>query len=486
MDPKARSGAENERTVLAPTSTAGAVTPLHGPRSMVGQPQADPMLGLLLAGAYRVERVLGEGGMGLLYEATHLRIERRYAVKLIHVPLASMEEIRARFEREARVMSRVRSDHVVDVVDVVQAPDGRTCIVSELLEGEDLEQYARRSGGRLAAGEAVTFIRQCLHGLRAAYALGVVHRDLKPSNLFLSRDSAGAVTLKILDFGVAKLGGDAELTATGVVVGTPAYMAPEQARDATLADHRSDLYAVGAVLYRLVTGKSPYAGSDANGTLIQLMEQAPQRPSAIERSITPGLEAVIEKAMARDPGERFQSAEELDRALAPFDGGQGGTTRSHITMAGGGDDAATLGRKARLMRPSAVLSAVGIAMAAGAAVAAALSMLVGGLSEHKEMSTTELVLVIIGAAVACSAAGVGAGRSLAAAWRNVAMVERRRKQFVNALVAGSSVFGALELAALLWAVLHGSEARSPFWAATRVLAALIAATAVAVLGKRRA
>lgn len=479
MADQASTGAEDEPTVL--------VTPPSVPRVKPFPVAADPLLGVVLAGAYRIERVLSEGGMGLLYEASHARIERRFAVKLIHVPLASFQEVRARFEREARVMSRVRSDHVVDVIDVVQAPDGRTCIVTELLEGEDLESYALRVGGRLSAGEAVALIRQCLKGLRAAHALGVVHRDLKPGNLFLARDTAGEVTLKVLDFGVAKLGGDKDLTATGVVIGTPAYMAPEQARNATVADVRSDLYAVGAVLYRLVTGRSPYAGSDANGTLIQLMERPPERPSSIERSISAGLEAVIEKAMARDPADRFQNVDEFDRALVPFDTGTL-SARSHVTTAGTHEDAAALGRRAKLMRPTAVLAASALSLGAGAAIAAALSLLVAGLSGNKPMDTTEFVLVILGSAVAAIATGVGAGRGLAQAWRNAAMVQARRAQAVSALLVGTCVFGTLELVATLWSVLSNGVQSSPFWAAGRVLLALLAATSVSVLSglKRRA
>jgi serine/threonine protein kinase len=313
----------------------------------------DPLIGTLLAEAYRIECVLGEGGMGRLYEAEHVRMGRRVAVKVIHQQIAQREDMRLRFEREARVMARVRSDHVVGVLDIVSAPDGRTCIVTELLQGMNLEEYLEDNGDKLPVGEVVALARQCLRGLAAAHALGVVHRDLKPANLFLATDSTGEAALKVLDFGVAKLGGDAEMTTTGTIVGTPAYMAPEQARGARLADARSDLYAVGAVLYRALTGQSPYGGSDSHGTLIRLMEESPARPTLIEKTIPPGLEAVIEKAMARDPDERFQSADEFIRALEPF---QAAThLRPGLHKHGEPlDDPKTLGRRARLVRPAAV------------------------------------------------------------------------------------------------------------------------------------
>jgi tRNA A-37 threonylcarbamoyl transferase component Bud32 len=446
-------------------------------------PVQDPWLGTLLADTYRIESVLGEGGMGLVYEASHLRIDRRYAVKLIHLPLSQREDMRSRFDREARVMSRVKSDHVVDVVDVLASGDGRTCIITELLEGLDLEQYLDASGDKLQVGEAVSLCRQVLRGLSSAHALSVVHRDLKPSNLFLAQDSSGKVTLKILDFGVAKIAGDSELTATGVVVGTPSYMAPEQARGASFADTRSDVYAAGAVLYRMLTGKAPFEGEDATATLIRLMQEAPERPTSIERSIPAGLEAVIEKAMARDPKERFQSVDELDRALMPFDGGglpgmSVGTNKG--APAPVSEEARTLSRRARLVRPIGVLSGVAAVLAAGASVAAALSLLVGALSETTALSTTELVLVVLGAFVSSATTAVAVKRALVPAWRNAPMVQVETARFVRTLLVGACTLGVLELGTLVYRafVLHSLDADPPVWAALRVVLAVAAAALV--------
>jgi eukaryotic-like serine/threonine-protein kinase len=407
----------------------------------------DPLIGCELAAAYRIERVLGEGAMGKVYEAGHVRLDRRFAIKVLHEPLAQREELRARFDREARVMSRIRSDHVVDVMDVTVAPDGRTCIVSELLDGVDLERTLSTRGGRLSAGEAVYLIRQCLRGLDAAHALGVVHRDLKPSNLFLARDASGRITLKVLDFGVAKNGGDAELTAAGTIMGTPAYMAPEQARGARFADARSDLYAAGAVLYRALTGRAPYDETDVNGTLIRLMQEAPERPSSLARDIPPGLEAMIERAMARDPAHRFQTAAEFEQALAPFDGGalldhEVTSARSKVTA-----QATTLGRKARLVRPLAIASAVAVSVASAAAVVASLGLLVDTLSKSPLLSATELLLIVVVGLATVAGVGTFAGRALARSYRNAASVEALTRRFGHALLLGAATLGALELLA---------------------------------------
>jgi serine/threonine-protein kinase len=453
-------------------------------------PIQDPWLGTLLADTYRIEKILGEGGMGLVYEASHLRIDRRYAVKLIHLPLSQREDMRSRFDREARVMSRVKSDHVVDVVDVVMSGDGRTCIITELLEGLDLEQYLDASGDKLQVDEAVSLCRQVLRGLCSAHALSVVHRDLKPSNLFLAQDSSGKVTLKILDFGVAKIAGDAELTATGVVVGTPSYMAPEQARGASFADARSDVYAAGAVLYRMLTGKAPFEGEDATATLIRLMQEAPARPTSIERSIPAGLEAVIEKAMARDPKERFQSVDELDRALMPFDSGAHPGLSVGANKGAGpapvSEEARTLSRRARLVRPLGVLLGVAAVIGAGAAVAAALSLLVGALSQTTSLSTTELVLVVLGAFVSAATTAVAVKRSLVPAWRNAPMVQVESARFVRTLLVGACTLGALELGTLVHRafIMHSLDADPPVWAALRVALAVAAAAAVFLRNKR--
>ena len=460
-----------DKTVLLAPSPRASVERLRG--------LDDPLIGTMMGDDYRIESVIGEGGMGRLYEAEHVRMGRRVAVKVIHQQIAQREDMRVRFEREARVMARVQSDHVVTVLDVVEAPDGRTCIVTELLLGANLDDHLVVHGDKLPVGEVVALTRQCLRGLAAAHACGVVHRDLKPANLFLAQDSSGEASLKILDFGVAKLGGDAQMTTTGTIVGTPAYMAPEQARGARLADARSDLYAVGAVMYRALTGRSPYDGNDSHGTLIRLMEEAPERPTLLEKTIPPGLEAVIEKAMARDPDERFQTADEFMRALEPFQAAEHLHTRPRMHSEAPAD-ARTLGRRARMTRPTAVLLLAAVSLAAGAAVATALALLVDGVSESTVLSASEVVLITIAAGIATSAAAVGHSRVLAGAWRNAAMVQAFSTRLVQALAVGAGTLGLLDLVAQLWAsvVLLTPSANAPMFAAARVLAAIAAGAAI--------
>ncbi|MDB4991604.1 MAG: serine/threonine protein kinase [Myxococcaceae bacterium] len=448
----------------------------------------DPLLGVELA-AFRIERVIGEGAMGCLYEASHLRLDRRFAVKVLHQPLAQRDDMRARFDREARVMSRIKSDHVVDVVDVIVAPDGRACIVTELLEGCDLEQHLANSGGKLPVAEAVSLTRQCLRGLAAAHTLGVVHRDLKPSNLFLARDASGRATLKVLDFGVAKHGGDAELTAAGTIMGTPAYMAPEQARGARFADARSDLYAVGAVLYRLLTGHAPYEGEDVSGTLIRLMQEAPERPTALERSIPAGLEAMIEQAMARDPAQRYQTAEELDVALAAFDSGHHdgfGAAESRGARAGAAAEVATLSRRARLVRPLAVGASVLLSLVAGGVVTSGLALLVDSLTKAPRLGETELLLVLLGGGVSFVASLIASLRVVAAAWRNAATVQGLTRYFARTSFAFVATLGTLELTATLVSTFltRRPAASDAFYACLRVLFATLVSVAVFTRSRR--
>ncbi len=443
----------------------------------------DPLIGRELAQAYRIARVLGEGAMGRLYEAEHLRLDRRFAIKVLHQPLAQRDDIRARFDREARVMSRIKSDHVVDVIDVTTAPDGRACIVTELLEGVDLERLLE-ARGRLPVGEAVSLMRQCLRGLSAAHALGIVHRDLKPSNLFCVRDASGRSTLKVLDFGVAKNSGEADLTAAGTIMGTPAYMAPEQARGARFADARSDLYAVGAVLYRLLTGRAPYDEEDVHGTLIRLMQEAPERPSALERTIPAGLEAIMERAMARDPDERYQSAAEFDLALAVFDSGPHDVALADAPSAqvGPSADAATLSRKARLVRPLAVATTALLGLAAGMATASILALFVAALEDAPRLGRSALWLVLIGGGASAALVLTFASRALRSAWRNAPAVQAFTRRFAYTLLGLATALGAQELLAtvLTTCLLRRPAETDPLYACLRVAGATALAVAIAL------
>ncbi len=278
----------------------------------------DPLVGTVLSDTYEILRVIGEGGMGRVYEASHRRLRsRRFAIKVLHHDLSRQPEVVSRFQREAEAASALTHPNVVQVFDVNRTPDGRPYIAGELLEGEELGHHLDRLG-RLGLSEAIFIVRQICSALAAAHARGVIHRDVKPENVFLV-GSAEAPRIKVLDFGISKLGdSQASLTRTGVVMGTPAYMPPEQARGSHV-DHRADIYAVGAILYRALTGSKPFADLDPVATLTAVVAEEPRRPSTLERSIAPGLELVIQKAMAKDPTERYGSLAELDAALAEFD-----------------------------------------------------------------------------------------------------------------------------------------------------------------------
>ena len=276
----------------------------------------DPIVGQLLDGNYEVLRVIGEGGMGKVYEARHTRLHtKRFAVKLLHHELAREPEVVTRFQREAEAASVLMHPNVVGVYDVNTSADGRPYIVAELLEGEELGKYLDRLG-RLPAVEAVHIVRQGCRALAAAHAAGIVHRDVKPENVFLAGPSA---TVKVLDFGISKVAEFSDgLTKTGTVMGTPDYMAPEQARGDRV-DARADIYAVGAILYRALTGRKPFEGSDPMAILTAVLTQEPERPSTLEPSIPLSLELIVQRTMAKNPAQRFASMDMLEQALAPFD-----------------------------------------------------------------------------------------------------------------------------------------------------------------------
>jgi serine/threonine-protein kinase len=276
----------------------------------------DPIVGQLLDGSYEVLRVIGEGGMGRVYEARHTRLHsKRFAVKLLHHELARQPEVVTRFQREAQAASVLTHPNVVGVYDVNTSADGRPYIVAELLQGEELGSYLERLG-KLPTVEAVHIVRQVCQALGAAHAHGIVHRDVKPENVFLAGPNA---TVKVLDFGISKVAEVSDgLTKTGTVMGTPDYMAPEQARGDRV-DARADIYAAGAILYRALTGKKPFEGSDPMAILTCVLTQEPERPSTREPSIPLALELVVQRSMAKLPSERFATMQALEQALAPFD-----------------------------------------------------------------------------------------------------------------------------------------------------------------------
>src|ERR1041384_5287716 len=264
----------------------------------------DPMIGDVLGGAYEVVRMVGEGGMGRVYEARHQRLPtKRFAVKMLHPDLARQPDVVTRFQREAEASSVVSHPNVVDVYDVSSSADGRPYIVAELLLGEELGNHLDRAG-KMTAAAAAHVVRQVCAALGAAHTAGIVHRDVKPENVFLSGDGTH---VKVLDFGISKVGDNKDgLTKTGTVMGTPDYMAPEQARGDRV-DLRADIYAGGAMLYRALTGRKPFEGRDPMATLTAVLTEEPPRPSEIASGIPLPLELVIQRAMAKNRSEEHTS-----------------------------------------------------------------------------------------------------------------------------------------------------------------------------------
>ena len=281
----------------------------------------DPLVGQTLDGTYEITRVLGEGGMGRVYESRHARLhKKRFAVKILHQDMARQPEIVTRFQREAEASSAINHPNVVDVYDVNVTADGQPYIVAELLQGEQFGDCLERLG-KLPVPEAVHILRQVCQALAAAHAQGIVHRDVKPENVFLTGNVSELADahVKVLDFGISKVAGSGtELTKTGTVMGTPDYMAPEQARGDKV-DARVDIYAAGAILYRAVTGRKPFEGLDPMATLTSVLVKEPDRPTSIDASVPLTLELVIQRAMAKKPADRYASMAEFDQELIAFD-----------------------------------------------------------------------------------------------------------------------------------------------------------------------
>jgi serine/threonine-protein kinase len=270
-----------------------------------------------LDGKYRLGRLLGEGGMGAVYEAEHEGLKARVAVKLLSEHGSLDAKSVARFKREARAMGAVRHENVVTVMDTGADEDGIPYLVMELLEGESLAAMLRRERV-LTPGLSCWITSQVLAGLGAAHAQGIVHRDLKPGNVFVARMQDGSHKVKILDFGISKLGGDSQtlnVTAEGALVGTPNFMAPEQITGEVPPDARVDLYAVGVLLYRMVTGRLPYVGKTPDELYRKVLSGQVAPPRRRNPDVPQELETVILKAMALDRNARYQDAHSFRAVL---------------------------------------------------------------------------------------------------------------------------------------------------------------------------
>ena len=276
--------------------------------------------GTIVGDKYRLERVLGRGGMGMVIEAKHVQLGTSFALKFLHRSILGTESVTERFLREARATAALRSEHVCRVFDVGSF-DGTPYLVMELLEGTDLEKVLRREK-RLSPQVACNYLIQACAGVSEAHAAQIVHRDLKPGNLFLVERADGGSILKVLDFGIAKAPHETELglTGTNAVLGSPAYMSLEQLRSSRLVDARSDIWSLGVILYELVVGTRPFHGEGVADLALRIAEEPmPRLPDDVKPAkVRAALDAIIGRCLAREPGQRYQSVAEFALAIAPF------------------------------------------------------------------------------------------------------------------------------------------------------------------------
>ncbi|HZF52614.1 MAG TPA: serine/threonine-protein kinase [Polyangiaceae bacterium] len=283
-----------------------------------------PHEGEIIAGKFKVERVLGQGGMGVVLAARHIELRQPVAIKFLLPQALQLPDASARFLREARAAAAIESEHVARVLDVGTLETGAPYMVMEYLTGRNLKEVLQ-AHAHLPVEEAVDYVIQVCRALGVAHSLGIVHRDLKPANLFLAERADGSKVVKVLDFGLSKVtaGGDGVpveqgLTATHVVVGTPHYMPPEQLRSLKYVDARGDLWALGVILYELITGQKPFDGSSMPEVFAMIIAGVPPPIRPIQPDVTRELEELILRCLEKDPSRRIQTVQELSASLEPF------------------------------------------------------------------------------------------------------------------------------------------------------------------------
>jgi len=278
----------------------------------------DALIGQVLAGKYRIDEKIDEGGMGCVYRATHVLMEKTVAVKVLHPALAADDKIVARFTREAKAASRISHPHAISVTDFGESENGVVYMVMEYLRGRTLKDVIR-SEGPMPLARAAEIVRQVAGALEAAHAEGVIHRDLKSDNIMLE-EASGGDWAKVLDFGIAKIQQDVDvtdpgLTAPNIIIGTPQYMSPEQCSQAARIDARSDVYSFGVILFEMLAGHVPFAGDSPTATMMKHIQEPPPSMLDERKDLPASVAKIVEHALAKRPEDRFQSAEEMADAL---------------------------------------------------------------------------------------------------------------------------------------------------------------------------
>lgn len=271
--------------------------------------------GLIIGGRYRVERELGQGGMGVVVAARHLELGQLFAIKFLSPNDAGRREAVERFLREARAAARLKSEHVARVHDVGRLDNGVPYMVMEYLDGRDLKSVLER--GAVEEALAVEFVLQVCAAMKEAHGLGIIHRDLKPANLFLVKRSEGGPCVKVLDFGISKdlNEEDLDLTKTTASFGSALYMSPEQMHTTKTVDARTDIWALGVILYELLTGRPPFKGSTRTEVIALVLQEEPMPPRLLSSGLSPAIEAIVLRCLSKRKEERYASVSELESAL---------------------------------------------------------------------------------------------------------------------------------------------------------------------------
>ena len=348
--------------------------------------------GEILDGKYRVDRVIGVGGMGVVVAATHVQLQTQVALKFLLPEVLSHPQVVERFVREARAAVRIQSEHVARVSDVGTLSNGAPYMVMEYLEGQDLADVLSKNGP-LTVAQTVGYVLQACEAVAEAHALGIVHRDLKPANLFLVQRSRREPSIKVLDFGISK-SADSEslgLTKTSAIMGSPYYMSPEQMRSARDADTRSDIWALGIILFELLTGMPPFQGNTITEVVVLVTQGKLPSIRDLRPDVPAALGDVIARCLRRDPEQRYADIVELAKALVPFGPPRSDVALENISRILG---AVTMsGRPAATQQASAIGGAGNLPLAQ--ATAAAWSNSRSGSRPHRSLP----LLIAIGVAV---------------------------------------------------------------------------------------